>query len=347
MSVSYTIVELAEIVGGTVRGESAGRIDGINDVSEATPTQATWVLRPGYAEKLSASRAGVVLVASDFGPTPMPAILCTNMERAVAQLLGAFARPISEPAKGVHPTAVIDPAAGVGRDVAIGPNVVMEGDVRVGRGCKLYAGVFLGRGAAIGDGCVLWPNVVVRDGCILGDRVIIHSNAVIGTDGFGYYFDGCLRKIPHVGAVRIEDDVEIGACSCVDRAKFGFTIVGRGTKIDNLVQIGHNVRVGADCVLAGQVGVSGSVRIGDGCAFGGQAGAVDNVSIAGGTQLGARSLVTRDVPTGTTMSGWPLQELPRAMRTQALILRLPELAAQVKELAARVQKLESTTHDSS
>ena len=343
MKQSFTIAKLAEIVGGTLRGDGSAVIDGVAEVSAAQPNQATWVTRGQYAKKLPASRAGVVLVAPDFGATPMPAILCARLDRAVALLLGAFARPPDHPALGVHPTAVIDPTARIGPNAAIGPHVVIGPGVRVGASCVLCAGVFLGREATIGDDCVLWPNVVVRDGCTLGNRVIVHPNAVIGADGFGYYRDaGHYQKVPHTGGVVLEDDVEIGACACIDRAKFADTVIGRGTKIDNLVQIGHNARVGTDCVLAGQSGVSGSVRIGHGCVIGGQVGIIDNLVIGDGASFGACAVVTRDVEAGQAVAGWPIQEISRALRTQALMIRLPELAAELKELAARVERLEAS-----
>ncbi len=344
---SYTVGELASLVGGELRGDGSGRICGVSDVSEAQPDQATWVTRPQYARKLVESKAGAVLVARDFGETPMPAILCDRLDRSVARLLGAFAPASNVPEPGIHPLAVVDPSATVGDGAAIGPHVVIGPGSRIGRSCVLHSGVVIGRDVTLGDDCLLWNNVFVGDRCTLGHRVIIQPNAVIGSDGFGYYLDdGHYCRVPHIGAVILEDDVEIGACACVDRAKFGNTVLGRGTKIDNLVQIAHNVRIGKDCVIAGQSGVAGSVRIGDQCVVGGQAGIVDNVEIGSGARLGAMSVVTRSVAPGQSVTGWPIQEMSRALRTQALTIRLPEMAAQLKELLARVERLEATKHDS-
>jgi UDP-3-O-[3-hydroxymyristoyl] glucosamine N-acyltransferase len=240
----------------------------------------------------------------------------------------------------VHETARI------GRDPAIGPYVVIDAEVRIGASCVIHAGVFIGRATTLGDDCTIWPGAVIRDGCIVGSRVMIHPNAVIGVDGLGFYFDeGRHHKYPHTGGVKLEDDVEVGACTCIDRAKFGYTVVGRGTKIDNLVHLGHNVRVGEHCVFAGQCGISGSVRIGDYCIFGGRAGALDNLTIGDGAKFaGGVCVATKDIPAGVTVSGYPAQEYRRELREQASLRRLPALAQQFKELRARVERLEASTN---
>jgi UDP-3-O-[3-hydroxymyristoyl] glucosamine N-acyltransferase len=348
MARSYNIAELARIVEGELRGDSAGRIDGVGDVVEASPSQATWVSRGQYINKLAASRAGVVLVPRDFGETPMPAILCPRLDRSIALLLAAFQETAAAPEPGIHATAVVHQAARVGPKCAIGPYVVIDADAVLGARCRIHAGVLIGRGVRLGDDCEIWPNAVIRDGCNIGDRVIIHPSAVIGADGFGYYREGTRYiKVPHIGGVILEDDVEVGACACIDRAKFGNTVIGRGTKIDNQVQIAHNVRVGSDCVLAAQVGIAGSVRIGSSCAFGGRSGATDNLTLADGVHIGATSVATRDVKKAGVYTGSPLQEVSQALRTQAHLLRLSELAAEVKDLIKRVEELEAAANDSS
>jgi len=342
MSRCYTLEQIAEIVGGTVRGDSRVKISGVGDISEASPEQITWVTNAKYAARLESSRAGAALVASDFGPAPMPVVLCDHLDRSVARLLGAFARPVSRPEPGIHPTAIVHDTARIGPDPAIGPHVVIDAGVEIGASCVIHAGVFVGRDTTVGDGCEFWPNVVIRDGCVIGSRVIIHANAAIGADGLGFYFDeGCHHKVPHVGGVILEDDVEIGACACVDRAKFGHTVVGRGTKIDNLVQIAHNVRIGAHCVLAGQSGIAGSTHVGSHSFFGGHAGVIDNLVIGNRVRVGAKSLITHNTPDDTMVSGYPAQEHRKELRKEAAIRRLPELAAQVKELLARVAELEA------
>ena len=278
MDVSYTTEELAQRVEGKLRGAGDVIIRGVAEVSEATPAQATWVSNPKYAGLLPTSKAGVVLVPQDFGATPMPAILCPHVARSVALLLAAFAPEVPRPAPGVHPSAVVDERAQLGPNAAVGPGAVIEADVKLGANCAIHAGVYIGRGTVLGDDCVIWPNAVIRDGCRLGHRVVVHPNAVIGADGLGFYFhEGRHCKIPHTGGVILGDDVEVGACACIDRSKFGNTVIGAGTKIDNLVQLAHNVRVGNHCVFAALVGVGGSTQVGDYCLFGGQAAVIDNV----------------------------------------------------------------------
>ena len=349
MSSSYTLAEIAERVGGvvrgtdaTARGDTSERVSGVADLLEAGPTDIAWVGRPEYAKRIAETRAGAVLVPADFGPTPVPAVECKQLDRSIALLLALFAPPSPALPIGIHPSAVIDATAKLGDGVAIGPFVQIQADTRIGDGTVLHAGVFVGRGTTLGRECVLWPNVVIRDGCVVGDRVVLHPNAVIGADGFGFYFDqGRHHKVPHIGGVILEDDVEVGACSCIDRAKFGFTVIGRGTKIDNLCQIGHNARVGEHCVLAGQSGYGGSVRIGDYCAFGGRAGIVDNVTLGRGARVSVASIVYNDVPPGVTVSGYPAHEHQRFLREQALVRRLPELAKELRDLRARVKHLEA------
>ena len=345
MSRTYTVGQLADVVGGTVRGDPNGVIRGVADVSEAGSDQATWVNRQAYADKLKDSRAGAVLVPTNFGDTPMPAILCRQIEASVAKLLGAFATPVSKPDPGIHPTAVIHPSARIGPNPAVGPHVVIDADVRIGASCVIHAGVFIGRGTAIGDNCLLWPNVVIRDGCAVGHRVIIHPNSVIGADGFGYYFDeGRHNKVPHIGGVILEDDVEIGACTCVDRSKFGYTVVGTGTKIDNQVQVAHNVRIGRHCVLAGQSGIAGSSRIGDYCVLGGRAAVLDNVAVGDRVTVAGLAVADKDIPAGLLVSGFPARDHREELRERALVRRLPKLAEQLKDLIHRVEQLEASTH---
>lgn len=346
MNPHYTLGQLVDLVGGRLRGDGDVAITGVGDLASAGPNEAAWVSNPRYASKVAASRAGVVLVPADFGETPMPAILCERVDRSVALLLGAFAPEAPRPEPGVHASAVVHETAHLAANSSIGPHVVVEAGATVGAGSVLRAGVFIGHNAVIGDDCTLWPHVVVRDGCRLGNRVTIHANAVIGGDGFGFYMEeGCHRRVPHIGRVILEDDVEIGACSCVDRAKFGDTIVGEGTKVDNLVQVAHNVHVGRHCVLAAQVGISGSVRIGDYCVFGGKAGSVDNVSIGDRVQMAGAAVIDKDIPDGKVVSGSPAQDHRRELRERASVRRLPAVLQRMKELQARVERLEASAHD--
>lgn len=345
MDRSFTLAELATRVGGSLRGDGSARITGVADVREAGPTQAAWISNESFADAAMTSSAGVLLVPDKFGATKSPAILCDNIQKAVAALLEAFSTGGSGPAPGTHPSAIIHPSAKIGGGPAIGPHVVIEENVRIGERVRLHAGVYIGRGTVLGDDCEIWPNAVIRDGCTLGSRVILHPCAVIGADGFGYHFeDGRHMKIPHIGGVVLEDDVEIGACTCVDRAKFGNTIVGKGTKIDNQVQVAHNCRLGAHNILAGQTGLSGSVRTGDYCVMGARVASFDNLTIGNNVQLGGLSIVTKDLPDGLKASGHPAQDLRDELREKAAVRRLPQFAETIKDLIKRVERLESATH---
>ncbi len=346
MSRRYTLDQLAQLVGGELRGRSEKWITGVADVAEAGPGDATWITSEKYAAKLTESRTGVVLVPSSFGHTPMPAIVCTRIDRAVARLLAAFSPPETRPDLGVHGTAVVHPTVKLGEAVSVGAHVVIDRDVTIGPKTTLFSGVFVGQGSTLGQDCVIWPNVVIRDGCTIGNRVVVHPNAVIGSDGFGFFFDdGRFNRVPHIGGVLIEDDVEIGACTCIDRAKFGNTILGQGTKIDNMVQVAHNVRIGRHCVLAGRTGLSGSTRIGDYCIFGGGAGTADNVMLGERVKVAMGSGVTKDVPDGKTVSGFPAVDIRDDLRDKAHVHRLADFVGRIKELAARVERLEASMHN--
>lgn len=341
-----TLQELAELVQGRLRdGDPNRRVTGVAPVDEAGPDDITWATSVHFARQLASSRAGAAIVPERCGPTPMPAILCGDVEDALSRVLGRFHVPYGAPPAGAHPTAVVLPEAEIGADAAIGPHVVIGRGARVGAGSQLHAGVHVGDAAVIGERCVLHPGAYVGDRCTLGDRVVLKPGAVIGSDGFGYNFRrGGHQRIPHIGVVIIEDDVEIGANSCVDRSKFGVTRIGRGTKIDNLVQVAHNCVIGPHCILAGQVGIAGSVRIGAGVVFGGQSGSVHGVSICDGVQIGAQSCVTKDIETRGTYSGFPARPHIAALRSLAGVERAPELVRQIEQLSRRIAELEAAMH---
>ncbi len=343
MAKTYTLAEIAKWVNGAVRGDAAVRISGINGVADAGPEHITWLSHDKYARSLAASKAGAVVVREDYGATPMPAVLVANPSVAIITMLEHFAPPVPQPEAGVHPTAILGEGVKLGRDVAIGPGVVVGNGTTIGDRTVLHANVFVGDDTSISADCELWPGVVVRERCSLGDRVIIHPNTTIGADGFGYQFiEGRHIKIPQIGSVTIEDDVEIGAGCAIDRAKFGTTRVGRGTKIDNLVQVAHNVQIGPGCLLVAQCGIAGSTRLGKGVVLGGKVGVRDHVTLHDGVQSAACACISKDVPAGTTVIGAPAAPHEIWAREQAKVRRLPSLFEQVELLTKRVEQLEAS-----
>lgn len=339
---SYTLAEIAKWVGGAVRGDAATRISGVAGVEEAGPDQITWLAEERYAGKLAGSRAGAALVPENFGATPMPAVLTANPARAMIAILEKFAPPVPRPPTGVHPSAYVSPSVKLGREVAIGPYVVIGDGARIGDRTVLHGHVYIGEEVTTGKDCEIWPGVVVRERCTLGERVVIHPNTTIGADGFGYQFiEGQHRKIPQIGAVEIGDDVEIGAHCAIDRAKFGATRIGRGTKIDNLVQVAHNVQIGPNCVIVAQCGIAGSTRLGQGVVLGGQVGVRDHVVLHDGVQVAACACISKDVPAGASVIGSPAVEYKQFVRERADVRRLPRMAEQLAQLQERVERLEA------
>jgi UDP-3-O-[3-hydroxymyristoyl] glucosamine N-acyltransferase len=270
-----------------------------------------------------------------------------NVNAALIEALKIFAPKLEPAAPGIDSTAKVAAGVKIGTNVSIGAFAVIETGAEIGDDTIISAGCKIGQNAKIGRSTRLDCNVIIYHNCIIGNSVIIQANSVIGAVGFGYYFiDGAHRLIPHNGIVVIEDYVEIGANSCVDRAKFGETRIGAGTKIDNLVQIGHNVIVGKCCLMAGQVGISGSVKIGDGVVLGGQVGVTDNIEIGDRVMAGARSLILKSVGPGMNVLGFPAHESKDAIRVWICLERLPKFMEQVKALTARVEKLETAKDDS-
>lgn len=346
MSRSMTVAQIAALVGGDVRGDAERAVTGIAPLHTAIESDITWITHARFRRQLDASRAGVVLLAESFGETTTDAIVCADVDCALALVLAEFGPPVAAPPIGVHPSAVVDESVVLGEGVSVGPLVVLDAGVVVGGGTILHAGVHVGTGSTIGSECRLWDHVVVREACSLGDRVEIHASSVIGSDGFGYYVrEGRHCKVPHTGGVVIGDDVEIGACTCVDRSKIGDTVIGAGTKIDNLVQVAHNVEIGANSLLCAQVGIAGSTRLGKYVVLGGQAGVRDNVVIADGVMVAASTSIAHDVPAGVKMAGTPAVESRQFLRESASLRKLPGLYGRIKELAKRVDALEAAADD--
>jgi len=343
----HTIAALAAHLGGVVAGRGDLVIHGLAPLHMARPDEITFIVDRRWASKWKESRAGAAVVSRhvevpDHDQRQRALIHVDDAERAMVKLLRLFSQPIAAAPPGIHASAVVHPTAVIGPSVSVGPFVSIGEEVRLGRGVVIHAGCRIEGGCEIGDECVLYQNVVIRHDCVLGRRVILHSGVAIGTDGFGYLrSDGGndLIKVPHGGNVLIEDDVEIGANSCVDRAKFGSTIIGARTKIDNLVQIGHNCRIGRACVIAGLSALAGSVVLGDRVEVGGNVGIADHMKVGDGARLGGGAGVMTNVPSGADMFGYPAQPAREAFRQVSLLRKLREWT---KDVSARLTKLEES-----
>ena len=330
---AQTTQDIAEWIQGRLVGDGSIRIEGLAALDHAERGQLTFIGDEAYAARWPQSRAGAALIDEGVSLEPgegRALIFVENADLAMARVLDRLASPEPIPDLGVHASAVIAEGVTVPEDARIGANVVVSSGVRLGAGCILHAGVFLGERVAIGDQVVLHPHVVVRHGCTLGDRCILHAGCVIGGDGFGYRPeptpDGTPRilKIPHLGAVAIGDDVEIGANACIDRGKFSDTRVGHQCKIDNLVQIGHNCVIGNMVLIAGGSGIAGSVTIGDGTMIGGMVACKDHVTIGAGARIAGGAQIAGNVPDGETYAGSPARPIGEAKREVFALKKLPE-----------------------
>jgi UDP-3-O-[3-hydroxymyristoyl] glucosamine N-acyltransferase len=339
-----TVSEIAALLNTPVaRGDARRQITGVASLGEAGAEDISFLSSDAHRKEFATTRAGAVLVQKKIklphNPTPAVLIL-DDVDLAVAKVLGLFAPPVPRPAVGIDPTARVAPDATIASDAAIAPLVVISQRSMIGARAILHAGVYIGQDVVVGDDCEIFPNVVIRERVTLGQRVIIHAGSVLGSDGFGYHWDGHQHvKVPQIGSIIIEDDVEIGSCVCIDRAKMGVTRIGRGTKIDNLVQIAHNCIVGSHCILVGQSGLAGSAKLGRGVVLGGQAAVRDHTSMGDGSVAAARSGVTKDVPPGATVSGMPAFPHRQSLREQAAMRHLPELVTQVRKLQEQVDQL--------
>jgi UDP-3-O-[3-hydroxymyristoyl] glucosamine N-acyltransferase len=337
----YTLGELAAAVGGSVEGDPTLVITGLAGIQEAHPGELTFVAHQRYLRTLRAAKASAVILDRTM-PADRPAIRVDQPYRAFATLLTLF-YPRPRPRPGIMDPVVIRERVHLGQEVTLFPFVTLSADVTIGNRVALYPGVFVGPGSSIGDDTVIYANVTIYDRVTVGRRVILHAGAVLGADGFGYVQgpDGHHHKIPQVGGVRVEDDVEIGANVCIDRATLGETLIRRGTKIDNLVHIAHNVEVGEDSLLLAQVGISGSCRLGTHVTLAGQVGLIDHVQIGDHATVIAQAGVAKDIEPRAIVSGTPALPHNLWRRVQAATPRLPELLRTVAELERRIAALEA------
>ena len=339
---SYTLQDLASQIRGDLVGNGNVVIRGVNTLEAATAGELAFAEHPRYVTQVRQTSASGIIVPLQFPAVPERNLLRVASPRLAFVGLMALFQPPSSAATGIHASAVVSPQAMVGKGVMIGEGAVVRAHARVGDRTMIESGAHVGSQVTLGEDCYLGPNVVLWDGVRLGNRVSVHSGTVIGDDGFGYVWDGTRHvKIPQLGTVVIEDDVEIGCNVCVDRAMLGATIIRRGTKIDNLVQIAHNNVIGEHVIMAGQVGLAGSVTVGNYAMLAGQAGVVDHITIGDRARVGAASPVTRDVKSGEAVWGFPARPLQRAKREVAGLAYLPRFLKELRELRLRVAELES------
>jgi UDP-3-O-[3-hydroxymyristoyl] glucosamine N-acyltransferase len=334
---SFTLARVASAVGGRVAGNAALRLSGVRGLEEAGPSDLSWIADERWAREGRDSRAGALLVASEESAAGKPAVVVRNPTLALAAWLEVW-RPSARPRPGISKKAHVHASARLGKGVSVAAGATVEGGAVIGAGSVLCPGSFVGRDAVLGEDCYLHPNAAVLERCRIGARVILHAGAVVGSDGFGYVWDGkSHRKIPQLGIARVEEDVEIGANAAIDRATLGETVIGRGTKIDNLVQIGHNVFVGEHSVLCGQAGIAGSARVGRRVTLAGQVGVSDHATIGDGVVATGQAGIVRgaNVPAGTVVSGMPAAPHRDFLRSAAWVVRLPDLARRVAGLEKR------------
>lgn len=333
---TYRLAELAAIIGGEVVGDPERRIESLRTLEVAGPEDLSFVTNPRYRSQAAESRAGALLTGSRLEGVDKDLILAAEPYYALAQLMAKM-YPRETLATGIHSTALIEPGASVDRQAAIGPYAVVGEGAVIGPEVELHSHVVVGEGCTVGAGSILYPRVVLYPGVVVGERCILHSGVVLGSDGFGYALHADTHvKLEHRGKVVLEDDVEIGANSTVDRGLLGETSIGAGTKIDNLVQVAHNVRLGRGCLLISQSGIAGSSRLGDGVVLAGQAGVAGHLDLGGGVQVAAKSAVFKSVEPGRKIAGIPAVDIGSWRRQQALMARLSELKKRLEALEREV-----------
>jgi len=333
-----TTKELADFLGCTLEGDGTAKVSGVASPASAHPEDLIYVESPRHLQQAAASAAKCIVIVPGLSMPGKILLRAANPKLTFARA-AEWLLPPKPIAQGIHPTAVIAPSAVLGSDTAVGPYVVIENDVKIGGGTEIGAFCFLGSGSRLGEGCRLYPRVTLYAGARLANRVILHSGAVIGSDGFGYVAQGGRRlKFPQVGEVSIQDDVEIGANTTIDRGSLDRTEIGAGTKLDNLVHVAHNVSIGENTVIAAQTGISGSSVIGKNVAIGGQVGVADHCAVEDGAIVGAQAGIPsgKIVRSGQVVWGTPARPLEKFKRQFAWFSRLPELAERIKELESRM-----------
>jgi UDP-3-O-[3-hydroxymyristoyl] glucosamine N-acyltransferase len=337
-----TLKQLALILEAEIVGNADVEVTGLMPLDLAEADKLTFAVEDQHIKQIPSSKAVAVIVSKPVANCEKPLLIVKDMQRAIIATQKEFAPAIPSPAVGIHKSAVVAENAEIDASASICACAVIEDNVKIGKTSIIGPNCYIGPNVIIGDNCRLDAGVAVYHDCIIKNNVIIQANSAIGGTGFGYYFlDGAHQLIPHNGSVIIEEGCEIGLCSCVDRAKFGNTVIGAGTKIDNLCQIGHNVTIGRACIFAGQSGVGGSTKLGDAVIIGGNSGVVDNVSIGSGAMLAASSTIMQDVPAGKKIFGTPAYDAKAALKAVMAARKVPEMLKLLRNIEKRVKKLET------
>lgn len=343
---TFSAATIAQLAGGRVEGNPQAAVSGFGKIEEAQPGQLAFLANPKYEDYLYTTQASVVIVNESLElkhPVQTTLIRVPNAYSAFAALLSQYEAMQRQQLSGREEPSFVHDTASIGNNVYIGAFAYIGKNVRIGNNVKIYPQVFIGDDVTIGDNTVLNPGVKVYHRCVLGKNVIVHAGTVIGSDGFGFaaQADGSFKKVPQMGNVVLEDDVEVGSNTTIDRATIGSTIVHAGAKIDNLVQIAHNVEIGSHTVIAAQTGISGSTKVGKGVMIGGQVGIVGHIKIGDGAKINAQSGVSKSLENGKAVTGSPAYDYTAALRSQAVSRRLPELEKKVKALEAAIAALKS------
>jgi len=340
--VQKTIAEIAKMVDGELVGDGKLLITGLSGIKEAKPGDLTFLANLKYSPLFKKTQASAVIVPKDMPADGKTVIRAENPSLAFANVASLVVEESLYIRKGIHETVVIDPSAKLGKDVSVGAYTVIEKDARIGDRTVIGSGCFIGHQAKIGRDGFIHPQVTILDRTVIGERVIVHSGTVIGSDGFGFVnVQGAHKKIPQIGIVEIGDDVEIGACVTIDRARFEKTTIGKGTKVDNLVQIAHNVHIGENCILCGQVGISGSCILEKNVVLAGQVGLAGHLTIGENSVVASGSGVPSSIPPNAMYWGFPAKPHMEAKRVNACVQRLPQYVKTIQELKKRIEELEA------
>ena len=340
----FTAEMIAGLLGGEVVGDKNAAVHTVSSIEGGKKGSLTYLTNPKYEQYIYTTEASIVLVANSFEPTAPVAATLIKVEDvgvAVLKLLEMY-NAMKPQKKGISKMCSISEKATVAEDCYVGDFAVIEAGASVGKGCKIYPQVYIGDGVKVGEGTTLYPGVKIYEGCRIGNNCIIHAGAVIGADGFGFLPkpDGTFDKIPQLGNVIIEDNVELGANTCVDRAKTDSTIIRSGVKLDNLIQVGHNVQIGSNTVMSAQVGIAGTTKIGSNCFVGGQVGFADHITVGNNCKIGSQSGLDKSVPDGEIRFGSPALPGVQYHRSFAVFKNLPEMAQKLRELEKRLVKVE-------